>query len=465
MATTTIAATGTGLTWDGWGLSLAWWGKAYGSRTDVSDLFFTLNNAVTVGSVTGPGLGLNIARYCAGASSSVQAFGTSMVTPSQADPTRLMDLYWTDWGSRNVSSSSWNWSVDANQRMALQLAKSRGANKFELFANSPPWWMLINKNPCGSTSGTADNLQSWNYDDYAYFLSAIVAEARTTWGITFTSVEPFNEPSASWWKASTSTQEGCHFDVSTQNSVLAALHTEMAALGNTATIISASDESYYSQGVSSISGYSSAAKSIIGRFNVHGYETSGNRAAFRSAAGSKPIWMSEYSESDATGVSLASNIILDFKWLSPRAWIYWQGIDATAGWGLLMASLSDTTSNSFVLNMKHYVFAHFTRHIRQGMTIMSSSHSNSIAAYDQANKKLVVVAMNYGTAQYYNVDLTGFASVNGPIVRWETNCNGGGNLYKQFSDTVVNNDLSYPRFWSYMNVNTIMSFEVSGVSL
>ena len=45
--------------WEGWGTSLCWWGKAYGNRDDLADIFFTRNTVQYQGQAL-PGLGLNI---------------------------------------------------------------------------------------------------------------------------------------------------------------------------------------------------------------------------------------------------------------------------------------------------------------------------------------------------------------------------------------------------------------------
>ena len=54
-------------TWDGWGTSLCWWAAVFGERTDLADAMFTTKPAQIEGELI-PGLGLNIARYNAGAS-------------------------------------------------------------------------------------------------------------------------------------------------------------------------------------------------------------------------------------------------------------------------------------------------------------------------------------------------------------------------------------------------------------
>jgi galactan endo-1,6-beta-galactosidase len=184
-------------TWEGWGTSLAWWAQAFGTQTALADIFFTLNTT-TYNGVSLPGLGLNIVRYNAGAcSKNTDPDGDHMVVSPDITASRQMDAFWLDWTSTVPTSSSWSWTVDANQRNMLALALNRGVTKVELFSNSPVWWMTYNLNPSGSTSGSSDNLESWNYDQHAVYLATIAAFAKANWGVTFASVEAFNEPSVS----------------------------------------------------------------------------------------------------------------------------------------------------------------------------------------------------------------------------------------------------------------------------
>jgi galactan endo-1,6-beta-galactosidase len=68
--------------------------------------------------------------------------------------------------------------------------------------------MCYNLNPSGSTDGSSDNLESWNWDQHAVYLANVAQYAATHWGFKFTSVEAFNEPSATYWVGPTGTQEG-----------------------------------------------------------------------------------------------------------------------------------------------------------------------------------------------------------------------------------------------------------------
>lgn len=458
--TTTINPATSYGTWDGWGTSLAWWAKKFGARDDLADIFFTTKTTSLTGTSV-PGLGLTVVRYNAGACSTNAINGESMVVSPKMMASRQIEGYWTDWNSSDPSSASWKWSADANQRAMLSKAKSRGASKFELFSNSPMWWACKNHNPSGADDGS-DNLQTWNVNNHAVYLATIAKYAKDHWGVTFTTVEPFNEPISTWWNGKTGTQEGCHFDVASQVPVIAALRTELNNRGLSSTIVAASDENSYDLAVSTFNGLGSALANV-GQVNVHGYqEASGHRDTLYSLASGKgkKLWNTEYGESDATGRKLVSNLILDFRWLHPTAWVYWQVLDG-GGWGLIDAD-NDAGSVGAV-SQKYFALAQFTRHIRPGMKILDGGADNVVAAYDAANQKLVVVAVNWGVAQYLNFDLSKFSkpSVSGAaVLRWQTKI-GTGDRYVAYSDTTV----SGTKFWSHFETDTVQTFEVPNVVL
>lgn len=462
-ATTIISPTLGWGTWEGWGVSLAWWAAKFGARADLASLFFstawTPYNGVSV-----PGLGLNIVRYNAGASSWNTYLGSSMVVSPDMITSRQVEGYWLDWASADPTSTSWNWTADANQRAMMVAAKAKGVNHFELFSNSPMWWMCTNHNPSGNNNGALDNLQSWNYGDHATYLAQIALKAKNSWGITFDSVEPLNEPGSAWWTGATGTQEGCHFDPATsQANAVINLRNEMNTLGLSGIMVSASDETSYDLAYSTWNSFNATAKASVGRVNVHGYEgASGNRDGLYDVvtASGKSLWNSEYGDADATGASMASNLILDLIWLHPTAWVYWQALDG-GGWGLIDSDVEGGTIGA--VSQKYFVLAHFTRHIREGMSILDGGSDYTVAAYDATAKKLVIVAVNWGAAQYLTFDLSSFSvpGVSGAVVpRWSTHI-GTGDQYVNATDTV----LSGTQFWSYFAANQIMTFEVSNVSL
>ena len=461
--TTTIDAKSNLGTWEGWGTSLAWWAQAFGTRDDLADIFFTAKT-VSLNGQSLPGLGFNIARYNAGACSSNSINGTRMVLSPKMIPSRKMEGFWLDWASTSPALSSWNWNVDAAQRAMLLKARDRGADILELFSNSPMWWMCVNHNPSGSDNGSSDNLQSWNHAQHAVYMATVAKYAAENWGLRFQAVDPFNEPSATWWNGKTGTQEGCHFDISTQATVIGHLRKELDARGLTSAIISASDESYYDEAVATFNRLGSVAVGQIARVNVHGYQyDKGRRDTLHdvvSRAGKK-LWQSEYGEGDATGQRMVSNMLLDFRWLKPTAWVYWQVLDG-GGWGLVDAD-NDAKKIAGV-NQKYWVLAQYARHIRPGMRILDGGNDYTVAAYDEAAKKLVIVAVNWGNAQYINFDLSRFVTpgVNGEKVRrWATQIGNSGTRYVEYGDTV----LSGVKFWSRFEKNMVQTFEVSGVVL
>ena len=132
-------------TWEGWGSSLAWWARAIGGTANAdyyADLIYTDKT------IDGyPGLGLNIARYNVG--------GGGINQPQENKGAKLqwqMDIhgYWADPNSSDPAS--WNWSVDENQRSMMQKSRRRGANVFEMFSDSPMWWMNSNRSTAGSST-------------------------------------------------------------------------------------------------------------------------------------------------------------------------------------------------------------------------------------------------------------------------------------------------------------------------
>ncbi len=153
-----------------------------------------------------------------------------------------------------------------------------------------------------------------------------------------------------------------------------------------------------------------------------------------------------------TGLQMATNLLLDFEYLRPTAWCYWQPFDS-GGWGLIQSNPGDNWIGG--ANPKYYVLAQYSRHIRPGMTIMGGGSTNTIAAYDAAGKKLVIVTTNYGTAQTITHDLSAFSFLAGPVRRWTT-VTGTGDKYVLRTDlslTAKSLSASFP-------ANSVQTFEI-----
>ena len=453
--TTTVNPAVTWGTWQGWGCSLAWWANVFGTRDDLADIVFTTKSTVLNGQAL-PGLGMTIARYNVGGCSAAAINGNTMQASPNIPAFKQMQGYWLNWNSTDPASASWNWFVDSNQRTMLWKARDRGAAKFELFSNSPLWWMCTNSNPSGANNGSDDNLQSWNAQQHAVYLATVAKYAADNWGITFDSVEAFNEPISTYW-TSKGNQEGCHFGTATQAAVIADLRTELNNRGLAAVHVAASDENTYDEALSTWNSFSAATQAQIGRVNVHGYQYGGGRRDLLAAAvAGKNLWNSEYGEGDGSGMSLADNLNLDLRFLHPTAWCYWQPFDS-GGWGLIQSNPGDNWIGA--ANPKYFVLAQYSRHIRPGMTILDGGEANTVAAYDGAAHKLVLVTTNHGTGQWINYDLSRFGAAAGPITRWATDTSAAGDKYAVHNDT----SLSGKKFWSYFGPNMVQTFEIQNV--
>jgi galactan endo-1,6-beta-galactosidase len=447
-------------TWEGWGTSLSWWAKQFSDRDDLADVLFTLSST-SVNSQTIPGLGFNIVRYNAGASTCKAVEGSMVVKSTNIKDSRQVDGYWLDGDSTDPSSSSWDWSVDQNQRAALQKAIARGANRTDLFSNSPMWWMCKNLNPSDANDGV-ENIDSQCLEQHAIYMATVAEVFQHKWGIRFETVNPFNEPTASWRKDDW-TQEGCHINVLAQATIIKHLSSHLSTRG-LSTTISASDESHYNQAIKTLQTIDSSALDNIARIHVHKYQyADGDRADLRVAAASagKLLWNSEYGDGVDSGKDLARYLLKNMRELRPTAWVYRQALDHL-GWGLIDAD--NDTKRLGTATQKYFVLAQFARHIRPGMRILDAGGENVVAAYDTANSKLVIVAGNWEMPQFLNFDLSYFSQrpAEGAIVaRWRTHMGSGDQYVKYASDTKI----SGTRFLAHLDINTVQTFEVTEIKL
>lgn len=460
--------------WEGWGSSLAWWGRAVGGAANAdyyADLIYSTK------SVDGyPGLGLNVVRYNVG--------GGGIGQPAENKGPKLqwqMDIhgYWVDPGSRKPTA--WDWSVDGNQRSMMMKARARDANVFEMFSDSPMWWMNSNHSTAGSETG-GDCLAPADQGRFVTYLAEVARHAKEDWGIRFGSVEPFNEPSANWWRYP-GRQEGCHFDVGTQQTIVQQLRKRLDQLGLSEVIVAAADENDTDFALKTWNDYNEATRAAVGKVNVHGYHRGAepyrgpNREALRAAAGDKPLWQSEYGESDASGYTMARSIVLDIRGLRPRAWVYWQPVEPDSqvyGWGLLNASYVDTEdqvnpdeyTSLIRVNRKFWVFGQFTRYIRPGYRIIGIADSNSVAAYDAECHKLVFVTVTGDAQQAIQYDLSMFKAVGetAQVVATTTAPEVGIPDWKQHAEVVRLDGKGTRSFVFTLYARSVYTFVIENVS-
>ena len=462
--------------WEGWGSSLAWWARAIGG-TNNADYYADL--IYSTGVVDGyPGLGLNIVRYNVG--------GGGINEPLENKGPKLqwqMDIhgYWVNPKSADPGSDSWNWSVDANQRAILLKARERGANVFELFSDSPMWWMNYNHSTAGSDTG-GNCLQPANYDRFATYLTTVARYAADQWGIRFGSVEPLNESSANWWKYPIR-QEGCHFDVSTQQTIVQALRKALDKANLRDVVVAAADENDVDVALGTWNSYDSATRAAVGKVNVHGYYNGTesyrglNRPALRRAVGNKRLWQSEYGDGDGSGYTMADSIVQAIRGLNPGAWVYWQPVEPDVkenGWGLLNANYIDTGDQKkpdvntplVRVNRKFFVYGQFTRYLRPGFHIIDISDQNSIAAYDATSRKLIIVTVTEDSQKTVRYDLSKFGFVADQVQQIVTTTAPGNGVpdWKQYIDTLPLEHTGRKLFISNLYPKSVYTFVIQDVS-
>lgn len=421
--------------WQGWGSSLAWWGRAVGGTRNAdyyADLIYTTKGAGGL-----PGLGLNIVRYNVGGG------GINQARENKGPKLQWqMDIhgYWAD--PNHSDPKSWDWSADQNQRFMMQKAQERGATLFQLFSDSPMWWMNSNRSTAGSNTG-GDCLMPENYERFAHYLAGVARYSADHWGINFNSVEPFNEPSADWWKYP-GRQEGCHFDPTTQQKIVESLRRALDDVDLNDVMVAAADENQMDAGLNTWNAYSPQARRLIGLIDVHGYSSGTQlyrgpkRSELRRAVGSMGLWQSEYGDGDASGYTMAQTIIDDLKQLRPSAWVYWQPVEPDLpgyGWGLINAHYIDTHDQPSPektplvrVNRKFYVYGQFTRYLRPGFRLIGIEDPTSIAGYDRVSRKLVVVKVTGDRRETIHLDVSNFPPAGDSAQLIATTTQAGGGL-------------------------------------
>ncbi len=374
--------------WDGWGTSLCWWANVVGQlpaeREPLMQRLFGY-------------LKLNVVRYNIG--------GGENPEHRHMQPRAVMQGFLSDRGK-------YDWSRDPGQRWVLQRAKQLGANRFEAFSNSPPWFMTLSQCASGNKDGKP-NLDPSKVGAFADYLAIVDEHFHKAWGIQFETLEPLNEPSGNWWKAG-GRQEGCNVPMGVDQSVLVETLHKALEQRHSKTHIAASDESSIDTAVKAWDALSPKAKAVVWRINSHHYAGARQKELHgRASTARKGLWMSEEGDNDASGLTTAARIIRDLREMQPTAWIYWQAIDQTGtGWGLIDMDLNGIATQpgqpsskpKLVVNKRYYVFANFSRFITPGSTFVSVDDPDSVAA--STAKTCTIVTVNRGDTRQVSYDVS-----------------------------------------------------------
>jgi O-glycosyl hydrolase len=365
----------------GWGTSLAWWAHGAGAWPEQ-----TVDRLVHLIVDPKEGLGLNVFRYNIGGGDA----------PDHHHLRRWGDVP----GFKPTADSPYDWTADANQRRVLLklIAASKQANTpaiVEAFSNSASWWMTTSGCASGAQGGGA-NLPREKEQAFADYLADVCKFYQDQHGVTFATLEPFNEPDVNWWKAG-HTQEGMHVPRDQQARLIRAARAALDALGLKQTLISATDANSIDDCVKSLTSYDDATLAALGQVNTHSY---GGRAreALRYAAEQrkKPVWQSETGPLYVRGneyeqiLVVAQRLVLDVNQLRPEVWCTWQMIDR-GPWGCF----HEERGREDVRVAKMFnVLALFTRHVRPGDRFVNLDSDRVIAAVSKPRGQIAIVLVN-----------------------------------------------------------------------
>jgi len=401
---------------EGWGGSLCWWANVAGGWSDAKvDSLCTWITSPT-------GLNLNVFRYNIGGGENPahSHFRTDAYMP----------------GFKATEASAYDWTADANQRrILLKLKAKRNDCIFEAFSNSPPYWMTQNNCSGGKptpiiTYPGLNNLKDDHYTAFADYLTDVVKYYHDTYGVTFRSLEPFNEPEiANSWVGTSCNQEGCAFSPSNEIKLINEVYSKLSSKGMLSyCTISSNDANNIDDAVSDINQFISAGiMSKLSQFNTHSYKGSQRSQIQQQAAQQgKRLWQSETGPLNSgitTGsydnnLYIGSRCIEDMVNMKPVAWCDWQILDQGDEWGLIHY---DNTSQTFWKNKNYFTRMQTTRFVKQGYTIVNTNQPDVLAAINSTSTELVLVFSNQTVSdKSYTIGLNMFGSAGSTAKAYRT---------------------------------------------
>lgn len=462
----------------GWGTSLAWWANVVGgwqNSGQIMDALFGVPDQQHPDR-----LGLNVIRYNIGASPvlwcrvdeqprqctgdklrgtsfpvadlsrvpSCRTFGPGRAVPTLAD---------APGGQPDIAR-------DRNQLAVLRAVISRQARDslmLEAFANSPPWWLTVSGCPQGNPNATdtRDNLAAADYGAYADFLAEVLLAFRQR-GIVFDTLDPLNEPEKPWGQdnnpyinhpfCTAGCQEGMHFGPEPPPrpapSLTALLDQVCMRLDahQIGTRVSLPDGSNPSE-TSALLSVTGRWSTCLGQINTHMYSPRGRGGARRALSTeaqvlSMRLWMSEFGDggsasSMSSALKYSSIIAADMRWLRPAAWVNWQAVEGSGGWGLF-ESPTWPREGPLIRTKRLSALEQYARVIRPGYQVLTTldplddavqERTGTMAAVDDLRHpgRIVIVGTNVRTAARHVVyDLAGLgwpgALTNGTVTRYRT---------------------------------------------
>ncbi|AMR33204.1 beta-glycosidase [Mucilaginibacter sp. PAMC 26640] len=339
----------------------------------------------------------------------------------------------------------YDWSKQAGYQFFLKKAHAYGVETLIAFTNSPP--VQFTKNGLGYKleKDYKSNLKPESYDAYAAFLSAVIKHFDAE-GLHFNYISPVNEPQWDWadqymqakqegspWK----NEEIAHIvnalDKSlTENQLNSKiLITEAGMLnylysGTTGT--SNQIQQFFKQGYPLYLGNLQHLPKLIGGHSYFSEATDSNRVAVRKHLADTArhygvnYWQTEYSmlgdgykdgnkgkrSAMDCALFLAKVIHTDLTVGNATAWQFWNSYEPGAAdfdtryYLIALNPQPDYKDGEFTVTKNLWALGHYSLFVRPGMqrvdAVSGDGNIMTSAYIDQITNKLVVVAINYGTA-------------------------------------------------------------------
>lgn len=405
---------------DGWGISLCWWAHMCGSWPDekIDQIIDWL--------VLPENLNYSVFRYNIGGGDDPANANCTLHHMGSGKGLRAEMP-----GFKKYEDSEYDWSADEAQIKIMRKIKERRPDAvFEAFSNSAPWWMTYSGCCSGASEGGKDNLKPEYYEAFADYLIDVMKHMKEVEGIEFATVAPFNEPMTSFWYRS-GVQEGCHFDVQSMSNFIKVMYPKLQASG-LGTVISGCDETSVAQQIGDVQEFKKdGSLGFLGQINTHTYQGDTRQCCALSAicaAEGIPLWMSEVG-AGGNGIqgnlNMAIRLIRDMRYIEPLVWCDWQYMEeANDQWCLIRGNFAD--ANPRRIN-NYYVRQHFTRYIKPGYTIITSTHDNTLAATSADGSELVLVVVNPDPQRaVYDIDLGMYSSIGLPVTAIKSRDNNYG---------------------------------------
>lgn len=428
---------------DGWGASLSWWANIMGGHPDEKV-------DILVDWIVNPShLNMNLFRFNIGAGDNPEH--DHMRKDGGDMP-----------GYKHTAEGDYDWSQDENQRNVLKKILARRSNllndddiKLVAFSTSPPWWMTESQCSAGATTQSTNNLKEDMYDDFADYLTDIVKYYHDSLGITFSYLEPMNEPDGGWWVAE-GNQEGCFFTVEKQQKILKEVYDALERKKMLSYCkLAGSDWNNINNGVSALNSYINNGDIMdkLSHIDCHSYfgnNTGRQQLHTIAQQHDKSLWQSESGPLNVGNsasfqvMHIAQRIITDMRLMRPDAWIDWQIVtDGSAQWGLVDGMYGNTLERCTKFP-SFYIRSQYSRFIKPGYTIINSNRDNTLAALSPEADELVLVICNTDTSgalENYDIDLSLFEIGDDFPYQYLTTVDGDNKTKRTFvsiTDNVIN---------------------------